>query len=85
MSEDEDRGIPEKNGNRTVQLKLGNFVGWLQYIKNRIKGLKSPELELMLITGIKPTWIAPGFGDKIRDDNGDYVRVFSDDKTGEGN
>ena len=65
MSDDEGRGISEKNGNRGVILKHGNYTSWMHYITNRIKGLKSPELEAMITFGTMPIWRTPAFYSSI--------------------
>ena len=81
MYEDEDGGIPDKMGNKRITLGLGNWVSWMYYVINMIKGLKSPELENMVITGTKPTWTSPSVDDEILEGD-QFVRVYSDDQAG---
>jgi hypothetical protein len=48
MNEDEDRGSSAGAWNKVVMLILGNFVAWMNYVMNRIKGLRSLQLEKMI-------------------------------------
>ena len=81
MYDDEDRGNPDKMGTKRVILGHGNWTSWMHFIVNMIKGLKSPELEIMVTTGTKPTWIPPTMDDEILEED-QMVRVYTDDTAG---
>ena len=53
----------------------------MHFIVDRMKGLKSPELETMVTTGTTLTWIPPTIDEEIMID-GDLVKVYSDDAIG---
>ena len=49
---------------------------------NKIKSLKSPELESMMINGTSPNWIKPGHDDMVIDEDGNERRVYTEDNDG---
>ena len=81
MNEDEDRGSTFGSVNKVVMLILGNFVAWMNYVMNRIKGLRSPQLENMILTGQDPVWTPPVHDMEIMV-RGKLQRVYTDDNNG---
>ena len=81
MYEDEDRESYSSSRNKITYLTHGNYSIWLYYTTNRIKGLKSQELEIMLVTGDLPDWRMPLHDDE-HEENGIMVRMYTDDNAG---
>ena len=81
MNKDEDRGSSLGPWNKVIVLVLGNFVAWMNYVMNKIKGLRSIQLEKMILTGKDPIWIPPTHDMEILV-RGQMERVYSDDQNG---
>ena len=81
MNEDEDRGSSSGPWNKVIVLTLGNFVAWMNYVMNRIKGLRSSQLERMILTGEVPVWTPPTHDMEIMV-RGQLERVYADDRNG---
>ena len=71
-------------GNRDIILGLQNFVAWKAHFLNRIKSLKSPELEAFAMFKKKPAFLLPVLDTMIPDprDPNRTVRKYTDDTYG---
>ena len=78
MNEDDERSNRES---KIVFLTIGNFVAWMHYIMNRIKRLRSPQLEKMILTGVELACIPPtqSMGIMCR---GQLQLAYTDDENG---